>query len=254
MSPQVLLEQQGREGGLFVDCGDIVQNGLVGVARERFGIPEDVDFELRYGGFIGGAPVVTVAFGSGLAGGKGGFGSLLKGQKGRGKKTTNFDACRDLDGRRIRHSRMTERIQAFEERQREDDELVAALKGPEEDSATKATRKAVEKEVKLDKEYTKALKESGRDRSDLIRKGLKNSGLTPSEAIAGVLAPSSSSSSSSSSRPKRAIELEKGESEGTPVKKAAKKDSMARFDAMLGLDGSSDESSDDDDDEEDKTD
>lgn len=41
-----------------------------------------------------------------------------------GKKTTNFDACRDLDGRRIRHSRMTERIQEFEERQREDDELV----------------------------------------------------------------------------------------------------------------------------------
>ncbi|KAF4735057.1 hypothetical protein FOZ62_018429, partial [Perkinsus olseni] len=69
-----------------------------------------------------------------------------------GKKTTNFDACRDLDGRRIRHSRMTERIQEFEERQREEDELVAALKGPEEDNATKATRKAVEKEVKLDKE------------------------------------------------------------------------------------------------------
>ncbi|KAF4717542.1 hypothetical protein FOZ62_004654, partial [Perkinsus olseni] len=144
MSPQVLLEQQGREGGLFVDCRDIIlaEAGLVGVARERFGIPEDVDFELRYGGFCVGTPVVAVAFGLGLAGGKGGFGSLLRGQKGRGKKTTNFDACRDLDGRRIRHSRMTERIQEFEERQREEDELVAALKGPEEDNATKATRKA----------------------------------------------------------------------------------------------------------------
>ena len=40
-----------------------------------------------------------------LVGGKGGFGSLLRGQgaAAQQKKTTNFDACRDMNGRRMRH-------------------------------------------------------------------------------------------------------------------------------------------------------
>ncbi|KIY95637.1 hypothetical protein MNEG_12324 [Monoraphidium neglectum] len=37
-----------------------------------------------------------------LAGGKGGFGALLRGQGRDGKITDNFDACRDLQGRRVR--------------------------------------------------------------------------------------------------------------------------------------------------------
>lgn len=39
-----------------------------------------------------------------LLGGKGGFGSMLRAQGGRmnAQKTTNFEACRDLQGRRIR--------------------------------------------------------------------------------------------------------------------------------------------------------
>lgn len=39
----------------------------------------------------------------GLMGGKGGFGSLLRGEARESKGTTNYDACRDLSGRRIRH-------------------------------------------------------------------------------------------------------------------------------------------------------
>ncbi|KAJ7547864.1 hypothetical protein O6H91_08G107200 [Diphasiastrum complanatum] len=40
-----------------------------------------------------------------LRGGKGGFGSLLRGAatKAGQKKTSNFDACRDMSGRRLRH-------------------------------------------------------------------------------------------------------------------------------------------------------
>jgi ubiquitin len=40
-----------------------------------------------------------------LRGGKGGFGSLLRGNSGSAisRATTNFDACRDLQGRRMRH-------------------------------------------------------------------------------------------------------------------------------------------------------
>ena len=37
-----------------------------------------------------------------INGGKGGFGSLLRGSK-SAQTTTNFDACRDLSGRRMRH-------------------------------------------------------------------------------------------------------------------------------------------------------
>ena len=38
-----------------------------------------------------------------LKGGKGGFGTLLKTQPARKKLTNNFDACRDLSGRRVGH-------------------------------------------------------------------------------------------------------------------------------------------------------
>lgn len=38
-----------------------------------------------------------------VVGGKGGFGALLRGQGRDIKATTNFDACRDLNGRRMRH-------------------------------------------------------------------------------------------------------------------------------------------------------
>lgn len=39
-----------------------------------------------------------------MFGGKGGFGSMLRAQGGRmnAQKTTNFDACRDLQGRRVK--------------------------------------------------------------------------------------------------------------------------------------------------------
>ena len=44
-----------------------------------------------------------------LLGGKGGFGSLLRGA-GRAILTDNVDACRDLSGRRIRHANAEKRL------------------------------------------------------------------------------------------------------------------------------------------------
>ena len=38
-----------------------------------------------------------------LKGGKGGFGSLLRRIKPKAKDDQNFEACRDLSGRRLRH-------------------------------------------------------------------------------------------------------------------------------------------------------
>ncbi|KAG1455463.1 hypothetical protein G6F46_008126 [Rhizopus delemar] len=60
-----------------------------------------------------------------LLGGKGGFGSMLRAQGGRmnAQKTTNFEACRDLQGRRIRTvneaKRMQEELEAIPEREAE---------------------------------------------------------------------------------------------------------------------------------------
>ncbi|KAI4355230.1 hypothetical protein L6164_004023 [Bauhinia variegata] len=50
-----------------------------------------------------------------LAGGKGGFGSLLRGAatKAGQKKTNNFDACRDMSGRRLRHVNAEKRLEEW---------------------------------------------------------------------------------------------------------------------------------------------
>eukprot|EP00756_Hemistasia_phaeocysticola_P063645 Hpha_TRINITY_DN7125_c0_g1::TRINITY_DN7125_c0_g1_i1::g.29767::m.29767 len=49
-----------------------------------------------------------------LRGGKGGFGSQLRARgKAASQKTTNFDACRDLNGNRIRHVRQQEALEAW---------------------------------------------------------------------------------------------------------------------------------------------
>ena len=57
---------------------------------------------------------------SGLKGGKGGFGTLLKGQskQAAAKLTTNFGACRDLNGQRLRHVNDEIRLQKWQEAKR----------------------------------------------------------------------------------------------------------------------------------------
>ena len=45
-----------------------------------------------------------------------------------GKKTTNFDAMRDLNGRRIRHVKAVERIKEWLEKKKKEDELVTFLR------------------------------------------------------------------------------------------------------------------------------
>jgi len=103
-----------------------------------------------------------------LLGGKGGFGALLRGQKGRGKKTTNLDAMRDLSGRRLRHSKAVERIKSWMEDHRREDDLVAALtaEGPE---LPKPTPKA---EI-LDAEYVRKLKQGAALKSKLVSQGMR---------------------------------------------------------------------------------
>jgi len=54
-----------------------------------------------------------------LCGGKGGFGALLRGQGRDGKITDNFDACRDLSGRRIRHVEAEKKLKEWEKDSKE---------------------------------------------------------------------------------------------------------------------------------------
>ncbi len=70
----------------------------------------DVDSPLAHYGVSAGSTLHLVAR---LLGGKGGFGALLRGQGRDGKVTNNFDAMRDLQGRRIRHSKCEEKLEEW---------------------------------------------------------------------------------------------------------------------------------------------
>ena len=65
-----------------------------------------------------------------LLGGKGGFGSLLKGQPAVKKRTKNFDSCRDLSGRRLRHVKQEEERQKRQIKQKEEEELLNEYLNP----------------------------------------------------------------------------------------------------------------------------
>lgn len=63
-----------------------------------------------------------------LCGGKGGFGALLRGQGRDGKITDNFDAMRDLSGRRIRHVEAEKKLQQWQDDAKERELEQLALK------------------------------------------------------------------------------------------------------------------------------
>lgn len=59
-----------------------------------------------------------------LNGGKGGFGSLLKGQPAVKKQTKNFDACRDISGRRLRHVNQEKQILEWQQKKEEEEKII----------------------------------------------------------------------------------------------------------------------------------
>jgi len=75
-----------------------------------------------------------------LRGGKGGFGSNLR-AAGKHKLTDNFDACRDLQGRRIRHKTAAQKLQDWQASAQERElERIAAREAKEAERAEKRTR------------------------------------------------------------------------------------------------------------------
>mmetsp|Transcript_21695 Transcript_21695/g.88468 ORF Transcript_21695/g.88468 Transcript_21695/m.88468 type:complete len:392 (-) Transcript_21695:1959-3134(-) len=101
-------------------------------------------------------------------GGKGGFGSMLRGQ-GAAKKTTNFTACRDLSGRRLRASENQERLATW----REDQEKKAGEKRKADDGEA-STSRLVEKAPEFDAEgFHEKLTAVGGRISEALERGLQ---------------------------------------------------------------------------------
>lgn len=121
-----------------------------------------------------------------LRGGKGGFGSLLRGAatKAGQKKTNNFDACRDMSGRRLRHVNAEKKLEEWraeaEERKLEkmaDDflkkkakEIKKSGKGNGGDGAEKYVAKYREDSEKCREEVERSVRESVKGMMNTKRK------------------------------------------------------------------------------------
>ena len=99
-----------------------------------------------------------------LRGGKGGFGKLLKSQKNIGKKTDNFDSCRDLQGRRLRATNKEEKLRQFKELKQAEDDIVKSLQ------SSSANAKPT---VTLDEKYTKQLEKVEKQKVSAVLDGLR---------------------------------------------------------------------------------
>lgn len=91
-----------------------------------------------------------------LRGGKGGFGSLLRGAatKAGQKKTNNFDACRDMSGRRLRHVNAEKKLEEWkaESEERRLEKLAEQFLRKKTKEVKKSSSVAVEKYVEKYKE------------------------------------------------------------------------------------------------------
>ncbi|WOK94912.1 hypothetical protein Cni_G03617 [Canna indica] len=93
-----------------------------------------------------------------LPGGKGGFGSLLRGAatKAGQKKTNNFDACRDMSGRRLRHVNAEKKLEEWkaEEEERRLEKLAEDFLKKKAKEVKKNSTAAVEKYLEKYREDT----------------------------------------------------------------------------------------------------
>jgi len=113
----------------------------------------------------------TIDVGLKLQGGKGGFGSLLRGQAISKRKITNFDASRDLQGRRIRNVKAHQKIMEWVKKKKEQDKVIK----DELDDFNKAQKekKNIKKDVKLTQEFMDKVGKWDTEMSSSVRAGAK---------------------------------------------------------------------------------
>ncbi|KAK3831863.1 MAG: telomere stability and silencing-domain-containing protein [Linnemannia gamsii] len=191
-----------------------------------------------------------------MAGGKGGFGSMLRAQGGRmnSQKTTNTEACRDLSGRRIKTvneaKKMAEYVRGEPERKKaRKDELKRKIEEKLE-LADRPMRKHRFEDAKFFDESEEQVEEVKNAVAAAIKESLKagsGSGSTSSLSSAG----SASSSGSGSKGKGKAKKADDSDDEDIVVKKKAVK-SMGMWDDMSDYESSEEENQDVDDEEEDE--
>jgi len=123
MLQQVLVENLGGRTLClyFNEDGPIQLSSLKEVLNDRYGLPSALLRFSQNGKELGNdfsiieSCIIPVRLSLRIVGGKGGFGSLLRGAPAKPgvKKTTNFEACRDLSGRRLRHVNNEKRLEKW---------------------------------------------------------------------------------------------------------------------------------------------
>jgi len=78
---------------------------------------------------------------------KGGFGSLLKGQPPVKKRTNNFDSCRDLSGRRLRHVNQEKLLNDWQQRKVDEERMLKDYNNNEISNANNYVEKLHHKEI-----------------------------------------------------------------------------------------------------------
>ena len=121
----------------------------------------------RFTGYLSGCRCYSLY--APLFGGKGGFGKLLKSQKNIGKKTDNFDSCRDLEGRRIRSANKEENLRKFKEQKQKEDQIVESLQ------SSSSNTKPV---VSLDEKYTNQLTQIEKQKISAVMDGMRVSAVS----------------------------------------------------------------------------
>ena len=186
-----------------------------------------------------------------LLGGKGGFGAMLRTAGARGVKTTNFDACRDLNGRRLRHVNAEQRLREWDQQAEE-----RKLKKQQEDA--KHAKPTGPQIARFDDEEYDEMLEGARSRvNDALAAGMRvsssegggSSGTEPEAPDAHIasgasdptLLPTASSTRTSTSNGKRKVEGPAAPDALGSAPKAAKLN--AAFDPLLATLGDEEDSS-----------
>jgi len=106
-----------------------------------------------------------------LDGGKGGFGSLLRGQAVSKRKITNFDASRDLQGRRIRNVKLHQKLMEWARKKKQDDKAIQK----EVDAYNKQQKElqGVQRDIRLTQEFKDKVEKWDSEMSESIRAGAK---------------------------------------------------------------------------------
>lgn len=116
-----------------------------------------------------------------LVGGKGGFGTQLRTSARRGAQTTNFDACRDLQGRRLRAVNGEKKIAQWEAEKDEREAEKKAMKYIKEEAGTSERARLKALEEKEREAYNAESAKVSESVDDAVSAGLKEAAAIEAE-------------------------------------------------------------------------